>query len=39
MESWQYEKDRDSTLFNCEFDLNEMDESDGHLEKHDEPRI
>jgi hypothetical protein len=29
----------DSMRFNRQFDSNEMDESDSHLEKHDEPRI
>jgi hypothetical protein len=32
-------KARDSMRLNREFDSNEMDESDLHSEKHDEPRI
>jgi hypothetical protein len=30
---------RASIRFNLEFDSNEIDESDSHLEKHDEPRM
>jgi hypothetical protein len=30
---------RDSIRFNCEEESNEIDESDSHFEKHDEPRI
>jgi hypothetical protein len=30
---------RASVRFNPEFDSNEIDESDSHLEKHDEQRI
>jgi hypothetical protein len=29
----------ESIRVNCEFDSNEIDESDSHHEKHDEPRI
>jgi hypothetical protein len=35
----QGEKTPDSMGFNCEIDSNEIDESDLHSTKHDDPRI